>query len=104
MCSNSKLDELKNVCKKEREEEKVSFAEIIKKQIQDKTKDTVIQIIKEKKNLVRDTVDRKKCFVIYGMQEKKNTNKYGREREERELAKKGRKTSSGWHTKPRAGG
>ena len=71
--SDSKLTELKNVWKKEREEEKVSFAEIIKKQIQDNTKDTVIQIIKEKENLVRDTVDRKKCFVIYGLQEKEKS-------------------------------
>ena len=61
--------------RKKREEEKVSFAEIIKKQIQDNTKDTVIQIIVEKENLVRDTVDRKKCLAIYGIQEKKNPNK-----------------------------
>ena len=33
-------------------------------------------------------MDRKKCFVIYGIQEKKNPNKYRREREERELVKK----------------
>ena len=37
---------------------------------------------------MRDTVDRRKCLVIYGIEEKKNPNKYGREREERELAKK----------------
>ena len=79
--------ELKSVWKKEREEENSSFAEVIKKQIQDKTKDTVNQIIKEKEDLVRDTVDRKKCMVIYGLQEKKNLNKYGREREERGLVK-----------------
>ena len=34
-------------------------------QIQDKTKDTIIQIIKEKEDLMRDTVDRKKCIEIY---------------------------------------
>ena len=68
----------------EREKEKISFADIIKKQVPDKTKDTVIQIIK-KENLVRDTVDRKKCVVIQEIREKKNPNKYGREREEREL-------------------
>ena len=88
VCSDSQLTELKNVWKKEREEEKINFAKIVKKQIQDKTKDTLIQIIKEKENLVRDTVDRKKCMVIYGLQEKKNPNKYGREREERELVKR----------------
>ena len=71
--SENKLKELKSAWKKEREEENISFAEVIKKQIQDKTKDTVIQIVKEKEeDLVRDTVDRKKCMVIYGLQEKKN--------------------------------
>ena len=87
--SENKLKELKSVWKKEREEENISFAEVIKKQIQDKTKDTVIQIVKEKEeDLVRDTVDRKKCMVIYGLQEKKNPNIYGRQREERELVQK----------------
>ena len=51
VCSDSKLAELKNAWKKERKEEKVSFAEMIKKQIQDNIKDTVMQIIKEKENL-----------------------------------------------------
>ena len=37
---------------------------------------------------MRDTVARKKCMVIYGLQEKKNPNKYGRQREERELVQK----------------
>ena len=49
VCSDSKLAEVKNVWKKEREEEKARFAEIINKQ--DNTKDTVIQIIKEKEIL-----------------------------------------------------
>ena len=40
VCSDFKLAELQNVWKIEREEAKISFAEIIKKQIQDKTKDT----------------------------------------------------------------
>ena len=68
-CSETKLKEWK----KERKGENISFAKVTKKQIQDKTKDTVIRIIKEKENLV-DTVDRKKCMVIYGLQEKKNPN------------------------------
>ncbi|MPC89083.1 hypothetical protein E2C01_084012 [Portunus trituberculatus] len=37
--------------------------------------------------MVRDAVDKKKSFVIYGMREKKNPNKFTREREEREMAK-----------------
>ena len=84
----AQLQELRNVWKKEQEEEKVSFSEVVKKQIQEKTQDVVIQVIKEKEDLVRDTVDKKKCLVIFGLKEKKNLNKYVREREERELVKK----------------
>ncbi|MPC48476.1 hypothetical protein E2C01_042249 [Portunus trituberculatus] len=36
---------------------------------------------------MRDTVDKRKTFVIFGMKEKKNPNKFTREREEKELAK-----------------
>ena len=68
--------ELRNMWKKEREKGNVSFAEVLKKQIQDKANNTVIQIIKQKEGLMRDTMDRKKCMVIYGQQEKKNPNKY----------------------------
>ena len=88
VCSDTKLTELQNGWKKEREEEKISFAEIIKKQVQYKTKDTVIQKNKEKENLVKDIEDRQKCMVLYGIQEKKYPNKYGRECEERELVGK----------------
>ena len=74
--------------KKEREKGNVSFAEVLKKQIQDKANNTVIQIIKQKEGLMRDTMDRKKCMVIYGLHDRKDPNKYGREREELELVKK----------------
>ncbi|MPC68169.1 hypothetical protein E2C01_062366 [Portunus trituberculatus] len=47
----------------------------------------IIEVIEEKENLVRDTVDKKKSFVIFGMKEKKNPNKFTRECEERELVK-----------------
>ena len=68
----SKLEEWKKTWEKKQENEKVIFAEVVKKQIQEKTKDTVIQVIKEKEELVRDTVDKKKCMVIFGLPEKKN--------------------------------
>ena len=58
-CSETKLMVIKNISKKEKEEN-ISFAEVIKKLIQGKTKNTLIQIIKEKEDLVRDAVDRKK--------------------------------------------
>lgn len=84
----TKLEELRNAWKKEHEEEKVSFTEVVKKQIQENTKDTVIQVIKEKEVLVRDTVDKKKCMVFFRLQEKKNLVKSVREREEKELVRK----------------
>ncbi|MPC44014.1 hypothetical protein E2C01_037673 [Portunus trituberculatus] len=48
---------------------------------------TVIEVTKEKEGLVWDTVDKKKSFLIFGMKEKKNPNKFTREHEEKELAK-----------------
>ena len=68
----NKLKELRNTWKQEEEEEKVQFSEVIKRQLQENTKDTVIKVIKEKEDLVRDTVDKKKSFVIFGMKEKKS--------------------------------
>ncbi|MPC77261.1 hypothetical protein E2C01_071712 [Portunus trituberculatus] len=47
----------------------------------------IIEVIKEKEDLVWDSVDKKKSFMIFGMKEKKNLNKFTREREESELAK-----------------
>lgn len=68
----NKLKELRNTWKQEEEEEKVQFSEVIKRQVQENTKDTVIKVIKEKEDLVRDTVDKKKSFVIFGMKEEKS--------------------------------
>ncbi|MPC67633.1 hypothetical protein E2C01_061809 [Portunus trituberculatus] len=50
--SERKLEEWKKIWNKEREE-KVNFAEVVKQQIKEKTKDTVVQVIKEKEELVR---------------------------------------------------
>ncbi|MPD04537.1 hypothetical protein E2C01_100231 [Portunus trituberculatus] len=72
--SEIKLEELRNVWKREQEEEKVKFSEVVKK-TQEKTKDTLIQVIKEKEELVRDTVDKRKCILIFGLKEKKKINK-----------------------------
>ena len=83
----SKLEELKKAWKEQCEEEKINFAEVIKQQVREKTKDTVIQVIKEKEVLVRDTVDKKRCMVIFGLQEKKSPVKFTREKEEKELVK-----------------
>ena len=81
------LKELRNDWKKECVAEKVSFNEIVKQQIQDKTTDTVIKIIKEKSDFVRDTADKKKCLIIFGIHEKKNPVKFDREKEEKMIAR-----------------
>lgn len=41
----------------------------------------VIKIIKEKSNLVRDTVQRKMCMVVFGVKEKNLPMKTAREKE-----------------------
>ena len=58
--TETKLEEIKDAWKKQHEEEKVSFAEVIRRQVQENTKSTVIQVIKEKDELVRDAVDKKR--------------------------------------------
>ncbi|MPD00473.1 hypothetical protein E2C01_095946 [Portunus trituberculatus] len=75
----NKLKELQNKWKQEQEEEKVKFSENIKRQIQENMKVVVIQVIKEKEDLVQDTVDKRKSFMILGMKKKKNPNKFMRE-------------------------
>ena len=81
------MEELKSAWRRKSEEEKINFKEVVKQQIQEKSKDTVIQVIKEKQDLVRDTVDKKKCNMIFGLKEKKNLVKFTRDKEEKELAK-----------------
>ena len=44
VCSEFKLMELKNVWKKESQKKNVSFPEVLKRQIQIKTKDTVTSL------------------------------------------------------------
>lgn len=86
--SDSKLEDIKSAWKKEVEKDKISFREVVQKQIEEKTKNTVIQVIQEKKDMVKDAIEKKKCLVIYGLTEKKNPVKYTREKEEKELVKK----------------
>ncbi|MPC99360.1 hypothetical protein E2C01_094769 [Portunus trituberculatus] len=54
------------------------YLEVLRRQIQENTKVTVIEAIKEKEDLVWDAEDKKKSFVIYGMRKKKNPNKLTR--------------------------
>ena len=61
----------------------------MEKQIQEKTKDTVIQIIKEKEGLVCDTVE-KKSLIINGL-EKKSSEDYQRKGREGDYEKNSNK-------------
>ena len=54
-----KFEELKSIWKQEEEEEQISFKKVMEKQIQEKTKDTVIQVIREKEGLVCNMVEKK---------------------------------------------
>ena len=56
-----KIQELKNDWKKEQESQQVSFREIVNQQVKEKTKETVVQIIKEKHNLVRSSGQEEMC-------------------------------------------
>ena len=47
-------------------------------------KDKIVSVIKEKKKLVRDTVDKVKCVVIFGLKEEIIVNALERERKEKE--------------------
>ena len=93
--SESKLEEIKNTWKKEHEEEKVSLAEVIKKQIQEKTQDAVLKVIKEKEDVVRDTVERNRYMVIFGLNEKKTQLSL----QEKERRRSWRRKLSKWYRK-----
>ena len=70
------------------EKEKTIFKEVVEQQIQEKTREEVVKVIQEKQNLVRDTVEKKKCLIIYGLKERKNNVKTEREKELKESVKK----------------
>ncbi len=58
-----------------------------KKSTEENLTKEVIKVIKEKENIVRDTVDNKKCVVIYGLKEKGQPVCNIREKEERKMVK-----------------
>ena len=65
---NIGLDKVEEMEKewKELKKENVSFRDAVKKQMKEDTKEAVIRFIKEKENLVRDTVEKKKmCSDIW---------------------------------------
>lgn len=76
--------------KKQQESTEQSMRKIIDEQKKDKKelRDEVINVIKQEKRLVRDTVEKVKCLVIFGMPEEKILNKTEREEKEKEKVKK----------------
>ena len=84
------LSEKQNQWKVEREEEKASFKEILEQEIKNKTErsveKSVVKVIKEKEGLVRDTVEKKKCVVMFGVKEKVQPIWHIREKEEKTVA------------------
>ena len=63
-----------------------SLKEIMEQQQKEKEeiKDKIVSVIKEKKKLVRDTVDKVKCVVIFGLKEEIIVNALERERKKKE--------------------
>ena len=72
---------------KESEVKGESLRKIIEDQQKEKEqgiKEKVISVIKEKQKLVRDTVDKIKCVVIFGVKEEKIVSRLDREEKEKE--------------------
>jgi len=80
---------VQNEWAREKDVVKVNFREIIESQKQDKENLTnaVIKVIKEKDNIIRDTVDKKKCVIIFGVKEKILPVRPIREKDEMEVVK-----------------
>ena len=81
------MNEKQSVWRKEREEEQESFKKIMEGQIREEnvTK-TVVKVIKEKSSLVRDTVEKKRSVVVFGLKEEKMPLRHEREVREKKVA------------------
>ena len=76
---------------KKREAETANLQEIINNQMKKKEeamKKTVIQVIKEKEELVRHTVEKKKCIMVFGVGEEKTPMRQEREKKEKDVTRK----------------
>ena len=79
-----RVTEWNNRWKEEREENKIEFREIMEEQFRQKAADEVIRVIKEKGNIVRDTVDKNRCLMAFGIKEQQGRSWVERERKLRE--------------------
>ena len=81
------LDARQKVWRKEQEEEKVNFKKVMENQIKEENiSKAVVRVIKEKQGLVRDTVEKKKCVVVFGIKDEKMPVRYDREKFEKKIA------------------
>ena len=87
--SVNKVQEQHTVWTKTQKENEVSMKKILENQQKANVdiKEKVVKVIKEKERLVRDTVDKVKCIVIFGVREDKETNRLERDLQEKEKVK-----------------
>lgn len=83
--SVNKVQEQHTVWTKTQKENEVSMKKILENQQKANVdiKEKVVKVIKEKERLVRDTVDKVKCVVIFGVREDKETNRLERDLQEK---------------------
>ena len=87
----NKIEEGNKVWKQVLETENTSFKQIVQEQVMGKDQaitEKVIKVIKEKPEIVRDTVEKKKSLVIIGLKEEVMPVKSTRERNERVAVEK----------------
>ncbi|MPC32819.1 hypothetical protein E2C01_026150 [Portunus trituberculatus] len=86
-----KISEKQNRWKMDQDQRRVSFKKIIEESAKEREQEvakTVVNVIKEKENLVRDTVEKKKCIVIFGLKEKLMPMRHKRKEYEKNQAEK----------------
>ena len=90
--NKAKVEELSGrheVWKVQQEKEQVNLKEIMEKQFKQReevVEKTVLKVIKEKPNVVRDSVEKKKCVIVFGLKEEALPIRNVREQHERKVA------------------
>ena len=79
-----KIEEKHKEWKSETEIVKKSFRDIVNEQMEEKARESIVKVIKENENLVRETVDKKKCVLVFGMKEDNIPHRLQREKVEKE--------------------
>lgn len=80
------LNVIQEIWKKEKEEEKIDFRKIVEEQnavSKSELSKEVVRVIKEKQEIVRDAVEKKKTVVVFGMVEEHTPAFNEREKKER---------------------